>query len=385
MASDRFYADLPALERFIDLANPDHYVEAPADWYVLLTDVVDSTRAIAQGQYKEVNVLGASSIMAVINAVGPLEIPFTFGGDGAVLLVPPSVLFAAREALLGLRAIARRTFDLDLRVGVVPIAAIQPEKPVKVAKFQMTPSFGQGSFMGGGISYAETLVKTDPAYRLEINGSPAVTDLTGLECRWQAIPSPHGHTLSLIVVTLPSEDSGGRYIYREVIEAIHQIYGDRYHPVTLANLKLSLNPLNLMAEAKAKGQGMHRWRWVATGYLQTLMGMSFMGLGLRLGEVDWGDYRRAVWAASDYQKIDDLLRMVIAGSPRQTQQLTDYLDARSRQGHLAYGLHVSDRALMTCLVPNRGGYHFHLIDGADGGYTLAARNLKRQLHQQPER
>jgi 20S proteasome alpha/beta subunit len=48
------------------------------------------------------------------------------------------------------------------------------------------------------------------------------------------------------------------------------------------------------------------------------------------------------------QKIDDTLRMVIAGSPAQTQQIVAYLDDRQAQGHLAYGVHVSDRALMTC-------------------------------------
>ncbi|MBD2113024.1 DUF3095 family protein [Nodosilinea sp. FACHB-141] len=140
MSCDTFYADLPPLKQFLELANPQNYVEAPNDWYVLITDVVDSTQAIARGQYKEVNVLGASSIMAVLNATAPLEIPFVFGGDGALLLVPPGAVQAAREALLGVRALAHGSFGLDLRVGIVPLAAVAPSTRCEWQKFALAPA-----------------------------------------------------------------------------------------------------------------------------------------------------------------------------------------------------------------------------------------------------
>jgi hypothetical protein len=107
--------------------------------------------------------------------------------------------------------------------------------------------------------------------------------------------------------------------------------------------------------------------------------MGLMGLNIRSGDVEWGRYKADVRAASDYQKIDDALRMVIAGSPDQTEQLVRYLEDRLEQGHLVYGIHVSDRALMTCLIMDRRDHHFHLIDGADGGYALAAQRMKARL------
>lgn len=381
MTSEDFYRSLPVLDQFIDLTDPSHYRLAPADWYVLMTDVVGSTAAIEQGQYKAVNVLGASSIMAVLNAVAPLDIPFVFGGDGAVLLVPPSALQRGRDALLGLKTIAREAFGLSLRVGVVPVSAIAPETPVKVAKFRLTATHCQGSFIGGGITYAESLVKTDSAYCLEVEGDPAVANLAGLECRWQAIPSEPGHTLSLIVAA-PSPSAGLHDdLYREVLNALQAIYGDsaQYHPITVDRLKITLNPFQLRAEAKARSSQPRRWIYWAKAYLEALLGWVLMRFGIQAGGVDWGRYRQDVWAASDYQKLDDYLRMVIVGTPAQTQQLTDYLEARFQQGQLAYGLHVSDRALMTCLVLNRRDHHFHLIDSADGGYALAAKHLKAQL------
>ncbi|PSN11459.1 DUF3095 domain-containing protein [filamentous cyanobacterium CCT1] len=384
MASDTFYADLPPLDQFLDLANPRSYVEAPADWYALITDVVASSQAIARGQYKEVNVLGASSIMAVLNAVTPLEVPFVFGGDGALLLVPPNAVQAARAALLAIRALARDSFGLDLRVGIVPLTVLGPRRAVRVAKFRFSPAYCQASFIGGGLTYATELVKTDPTYRLDVPGDCSAANLTGLECRWQDIPSPRGHTLSLIVAALPSGGYVNEYLYSEVLETIHGIYGEweSYHPVAPAALNLSLNPWRLRAEAKARAKSPQlrdRATYTARAYLESLLGLGLMRFDVQAGGVKWGRYKADVRAASDYQKIDDMLRMVIAGSPAQTEQIVAYLDDRVAQGHLVYGVHVSDRALMTCLIMDRRDRHFHLIDGADGGYALAAEQLKARL------
>lgn len=384
MSSDTFYADLPPLKQFLELANSQNYVEAPNDWYALITDVVDSTQAIARNQYKEVNVVGASSIMAVLNATAPLEIPFVFGGDGAVLLVPPAAVEAAREALLGTRALAGESFGLDLRVGMVPLAAIAPEHPVRVAKIRLSPNYCQASFIGGGLTYATELIKTDVTYRLEVPGDRSVTNLTGLECRWQDIPSPQGHTLSLMVAALPSGGYVNEYLYQEILETIGDIYGEgeSYHPVAPSALNLSINPERLRAEAKARAKSAKwgdRVTYTARAYLESLLGLGLMGFDVDAGGVDWGRYKASVRAASDYQKIDDMLRMVIAGSPAQTDQIVDYLESRLAKGHLVYGVHVSDRALMTCLIMDRRDRHFHLIDGADGGYALAAQQLKAQL------
>jgi tRNA A22 N-methylase len=43
-------------------------------------------------------------------------------------------------------------------------------------------------------------------------------------------------------------------------------------------------------------------------------------------------------------------------------------------------MHLSDHAVMTCLVVSpTDGQHVHFVDGGDGGYTQAATQLKAQL------
>jgi len=44
-----------------------------------------------------------------------------------------------------------------------------------------------------------------------------------------------------------------------------------------------------------------------------------------------------------------------------------------------YGIHASPAAIITCIIFNYGTDHVHFLDGSDGGYTMAAKEMKRQL------
>ena len=389
MLTDSFYAALPTLEHFLDITQSQNFVSVPDDWYILISDIAGSTQAIAQGQYKVVNLLGASSIIAVLNAIDRLEVPFIFGGDGASILVPPSVLESARQALLATRQCARDSFDMELRVGVVPVETIRAAGyQLQVAKSRVTPHYSQASFAGGGLTYATHLIKaeTDPnPYRLDVNRSPSLANFSGLECRWQDIPSRQGKIVSLIVSTRGSKSKDSDVVYAEVIKKIQEICGGEggCHPVQNTPLNLSFNPRKLWAETSLRSSSTHqlpRLLYLAKIFLGNFLGYSLMRLKVKLGGVNWGNYKQEVAAATDYQKFDDLLRMVISSSSAQIAFLSDYLEKRFGEGELVYGMHISDRALMTCLVFSRDGHHTHFVDGADGGYALAAEAFKQRMH-----
>src|SRR5438105_10071317 len=123
--TERFYEELPVFDDFAGITERKRYQPLPDDWHVVVTDVERSTAAIASGRYKEVNIVGASSIMAVLNAVRPLKVPFVFGGDGATLCVPEEALDSVRPALLATKLMAEREFKLALRVGIVPVRQIR--------------------------------------------------------------------------------------------------------------------------------------------------------------------------------------------------------------------------------------------------------------------
>ncbi len=382
MTTEFFYADLPPVTDLLAITDPQRFIAVPPDWYILLADLIGSTQAVAAGRYRDVNLLGAAAITAVLNAVGRLEIPFVFGGDGGVLLVPPGLLAPSRQALIATRALAEKEFGLALRVGAVPVAeVVEAGHEVKIVKLQISSGYSQANFAGGGLRYATDLIKSpQDAGRYIFGPEPqAEASFAGLECRWQDIPNPRGEILTLILMAA-REGAAASLVYRLVIEKLVAIYGQetKLCPLHPAALRLSFNPSTLMAEARLQGQ---EYWWIHLGlmWLQNLLGWCLIQSGFSLLGLDWGKLRAANVANADYRKRDDALRLVLACTASQRQSLVDFLEDLSTKGELFYGLHRSDRAHLTCMVFDRQHHHIHFVDGADGGYVLAAQDLKRRL------
>ena len=92
---DAFYGSIQPVENFEQLADSTSYVPLPEGWSIVAADIKASTKAIEGGRYKEVNTVGVSVIAAVRNVLTPVEVPYVFGGDGAVLCIPDRFVPAA--------------------------------------------------------------------------------------------------------------------------------------------------------------------------------------------------------------------------------------------------------------------------------------------------
>ena len=69
--------------------------------------------------------------------------------------------------------------------------------------------------------------------------------------------------------------------------------------------------------------------------------------------------------------------MTLDSTPEMADELENLLMAAEREGIAHYGMHRQDAALMTCFVPSATrSDHIHFVDGAMGGYAMAARALK---------
>ena len=128
MADDEidFYQSLPVLNDFAAAVRAENYRPLPDDWVVGFSDVVGSTKAIAEGRYKAVNMVGAGVIAAVSNALDRRPFPFVFGGDGASFAVARPHAAAAAKALAAMAAFSRAEFDIDLRVAMSRSARSAP-------------------------------------------------------------------------------------------------------------------------------------------------------------------------------------------------------------------------------------------------------------------
>jgi hypothetical protein len=375
-----FYAGLEPFTAFAEIADPRRYVAAPDDWLLVLTDVKGSTEAAKAGRYKDVNMVGAACITAALNVTEGLDLPYAFGGDGATLLIPPAARQAVADALIRTRRLARASFGLELRLGMVPLAElIRRGRRVLVARYQLSPGNHLAMFAGGGVELADRLIKDEAGFLLEDAGAPGPPDLAGLSCRWEPYRSLRGRMLTLLVRPLAGESLA---LQREIIDRLAGIVGegDPGRPIRRANMRFVWPPRGLRAEALAtRGRLPYRLRWLGI-WLQSLLQAVAERYDLRIGPYDAPAYRIEVQQNSDHRKIADTLHMVLDGTDPEIAAIEAYLAGLHAAGRIVYGTHLADGAMMTCLVFSlEQSRHVHFIDGADGGYALAALQLKAQL------
>ena len=109
----------------------------------------------------------------------------------------------------------------------------------------------------------------------------------------------------------------------------------------------------------------------------TLIAYIVMKLGIRVGTFDPARYRREVVENSDFRKFDDSLRMTLDCTPGLADRIEGRLSAARSANIVRFGLHRQPAAIMTCIVPSISeSNHVHFVDGAAGGYALAAKQLK---------
>lgn len=377
-AGGDFYPSLPVIDRFSRLTETGLYTPLPEGWVLGLADIVRSTAAIEAGRYKDVNTAAAAVIAAVANKLGHSNFPFVFGGDGASFAVPAEQEPLAREALAAVAAWVRDSFGLELRIALMPVSAIRAEGyDVRVARFAASPDVTYAMFSGGGMAYAEQRLK-EGAFAIPPGPPGTVPNLSGLSCSFEEIIPERGLILSLILLPGPKADPA---VFGALVAQVLALAEDRSEarrPVPEGGPRLG-NPFRnfrteILAMSKPPGPGFLGYARMAAWRLAAYL---ILRLGLRIGGFDPQRYRRQLVENTDFRKFDDGLRMTLDCSPALADRLEALLGPAEKEGLARYGLHRQDAALMTCFVPAPSrSDHVHFVDGAMGGYAMAARALK---------
>jgi hypothetical protein len=383
LSSETFFSALPVFVEFEGVANSDNYRALPADWALATADIVDSTSAIEAGRYKAVNMAGASVISAILNALGNNDLPFVFGGDGAMVAVPPSGVEKARNALSAVQRWVDEELQLTLRAALVPVADVDAAGlSVRVARFQVNPDVSYAMFAGGGSSWAEARMK-EGLFAVPPAPPGARPDLNGLSCRWNPIQSRHGDIVSIIAVPVGSENIAAFQSLISEIVALAAGEERNGHPVAVEGPQIGLSMAGLAAETKTAPKGKrfaHRLFILA----QYLLIVGLYRFGLTLGRFDPKLYRQDVARNTDFRKFDDGLKMTIDVDPERFRHIEARLENAASAGICRFGLHRQDSALMTCIVPTPlSRDHMHFIDGAAGGYAMAASRMKKRMSAAP--
>jgi hypothetical protein len=374
--SDAFFASVPVFEQFEGVTDTSNYRRLPDDWVLAVADIVGSTQAIMDGRYKDVNMAGASVISAVLNALGQGDYPFVFGGDGAMVALPGSLEVAARKALAAAQRWAEEDMKLTLRIALVPVSDIRLEGlDVRVARYSASPFVTYAMFAGGGTSWAERQMK-DGRYIVEPAPAGTRPDLTGLSCRWNPIESRNGEIVSIIAV--PGEQ-GVTPAFRQLVTDVVAISGEQSrdgHPVPADGPALGFSIKGINKEARATAPAGGRLRQRLSIVMQIGLTVLLHKLNLKFGTFDARRYKRDVAGNSDFRKFDDGLKMTLDIDAHRLSLIRALLEKAQADGVARYGLHSQTSALMTCFVPTPlSRDHMHFIDGASGGYAVAASQI----------
>ena len=383
VSQDDFYSELPSFSDFSNVADLDDYRPVPDDWYVLAADIVRSGDAVANGRYKDVNMTGAAVIAAVLNSVGRDRVPFVFGGDGAILVVPAQDLEKGKVALAGVVDLAKHVMELELRAAARPVADIRAQGgDIRLRKYLLSPGNHLAMIVGDGLALADRILKDPVAVRPYALASEDANlpPLEGLSCRWEPLPSLNGHIVSLIV------KPAGRHSLNELMDRVAEELGfnplvddARARMAEQSRLKFRFPPKGLGAEVRL-GSADRR----ASGWIKTVVECVFFvwsyATGFRIGPFDPKKYFKELSLNTDHRKVGDSLQLVLDLSPQQLEALRGCLVSAYEEGEAIFGLHVSNEALMTCFVQDIGNsQHIHFVDGADGGFTMAGAEFKERL------
>jgi hypothetical protein len=369
-----FYAAAPVFDGFAEVLEPSSYRPIPEDWSVGFSDVVGSTQAIAQGRYKAVNMVGAGSIAAVANALGRRPFPFSFGGDGATFAVGPADAPRAAEAMAAMAVLSREEWQLELRVAMAPVTAIRTAGyDVRVGRYAVTEHCNYAMFAGGGLSWLEAEAKRG-AFALPAAPAGARPDLSDLSCRFTIAPAARGLILSVILVPR-GDDPRFSELVRQIV-AFAESAADSGRPITVASFAMSFPTEGAALETAASlAAGRSRLARRAAVAAQCMFVKALHVTGIKLGNFALADYFKEVVAHTDFRKFADGLRMTLDCSP----EFADALEARlaAARDFAEWGTFRQSNALMTCYTPSMTNHgHVHFVDGAGGGYAMAAEAMK---------
>ena len=249
-----------------------------------------------------------------------------------------------------------------------------------MGRYQPSSCGAYAVFLGDGIELMESSIKGRADNTLmalavigETDDDGQPPDLTGLSCRWSPLKSARGKMVALV---LRCADHGALHAELTKLAGVPAL-----NAASLENLQSRWPPKGLIREAKARRRGKSLVLTAAQVAWDTLIAYIFFKFKLTAGKFSAERYRDELQrGAVDFARTGITLALVFDCPADRIDAIRGYLEARSGEGEFHYGMHISDHAVMTCLVMSaEDGKHVHFVDGGDGGYTKAATQMKGRL------
>lgn len=370
--------DLPILDDFADATDPSRYRRLPGDWALGVCDIVGSTKLAASGRHRDVNFVAAACVAALqaeVAAISPGPVACQFGGDGAIVAVPPQARQAVSRSLAALAQWAADSFGLSLRIGMVQVSALEAQgADVLAALYRVGSDTYYGIFLGSGPVLADRLLKDGALEPIALMAGE-IRGLAGLSCRWEPVESAKGTILCLIADPVAGGAEGAATMadLRAAIEAVAPLgmagpLGEGQGLVP----RLRALPAAIRRERNLR-PGPACWLRIVKTVSAGLLVWGLYRLNVGLGRFTIPDYIGRIARQTDFRRISTGLRLVLDVSVEAADRIEGLLADAHAQGRIRYGTHRSPAAAITCLVFDVvDGHHIHFVDGAGLGLWQAA-------------
>lgn len=372
-----FYETLQSFKDYQDLMDDKNYTPVPEDWFLVLTDIKGSTKAVSEGRFRDVNMVGSMAIVSILNKIKQ-SLPFVFGGDGSTIAIPPEAYSEVLKEMKQCILVSKTQFKLELRVAIISVQKIyELGGKLDVAKYELSEKNYIAQFRGGGVDIADKLAKSENSpYNLNAseNGYP---DLTGLTCRWAPLSNDQGTILTLIIKP-ESKD-----IIPKILTNIKTITNANslkdLSPLKINKLKAKWPP-PIHLEAKAEVKNGNYLKVYLLTLITNFLVYLFVKFDLDTKDFSMTKYKKEILSNADYKKFDDTLKLVLDCSIVKSEEILNFLKEEEAKGLIKFGHFKSKDAVMTCMVFSKdNNEHIHFIDGSNGGYTMASKELKLKL------
>jgi hypothetical protein len=139
-------------------------------------------------------------------------------------------------------------------------------------------------------------------------------------------------------------DSAGTY--KDLFDKVQNIYGEKenYRPTKQESLSLAFQPKYLKQEHGVQthnGNIFQRCLYALKMGFEAVLGTLLFHFDISIADVEGRKYVSDVVLNTDFQKFDEILRMVMDSHPKQTSELIEYLNTQYRQGKVM--AHISQK------------------------------------------
>lgn len=356
------------------------FIPIPADWYIFVVDIENSTQAVADGFHHDVNLSATGSVVIVLNELKKinkdLNIPYFFGGDGTTFLVPYFLQKTIKTLFENYRKHIKETTGLNLKVGGIPIKEVYAvNKRIEIAKLALNRKLTIPIVLGTGLQFAEKKIKANFIEKSTNAKKNLSVNLTGMECRWQEIaPLKKEKKVFCLLATCPI-DEYQIDVYREIMQKIITIFGDHHkrQPISSSKLHLDLSLKKIKKENLVRF-GKQNYINLIKNWFITIVGKYYFKI------FDGGKkYVNEISQLSHTLMIDGTINTVISGTQEKIDTFIIFLDELEKKGLIKYGIHITHASIMSCYVEDRKTNHVHFVDGTEGGFTSAAVMFKSKF------